>query len=137
MIELLDDPAYRHVLLNHIPVIGLGMALLVLIIGVALRQTALLLVGLALVALTAGSSIPVGIFGDDAYPAVFDGLNGDGRAWLDYHTHIADTWLPVLYANTALALIALGVGIARRSVPPSAKSSDWWVSWSFSDPFPP
>ena len=114
MTELLDDPVYLHVLLNHFPVIGLTMAIAVLVVGVVFRQTAMLFVGLVLVALTAGSSLPVGILGDDAYPTVFDRLDGDGRAWLDYHTHLADTWLPVLYANAALAVIALGVGILRR-----------------------
>ncbi len=114
MIELLEDPAYRHILLNHLPVTGLAIALLVLATGAALRQTAMLRVGLVLVALTAGSSALVSRSGDDAYPAVFDVLDGDGRAWLDYHTHLADTWLPVLYANAALAVIALGVGVARR-----------------------
>ena len=113
MIELLDDPAYLHVLFNHFPVIGLTMALVVLVTGVMFRQTTMLRVGLVLVALTAGSSLPVGCFGDDAYPAVFDQLDGDGRAWLDYHTSLAVTWLPVLYANGALAGIALGVGIMR------------------------
>ena len=74
MTELLSDPAYRHVLLNHIPVIGLIIAFVVLIIGVVFRQTAVLLTGLALVAVSAGLSLPVGIFGNEAYPAVFDRL---------------------------------------------------------------
>ena len=49
MTELLSDPAYRHVLLNHLPIIGLAMAFVVLIIGVVFRQTATLWVGLVLV----------------------------------------------------------------------------------------
>jgi hypothetical protein len=114
MIELLDDPAYRHVLFNHVPIIGLIMAFVVLLIGLVLRQTAVLSVGLVLVVLTAGSSYPVGLFGDGAYPAVFDRLDGDGRAWLDYHTYLADTWLPVLYLNALLAAAALVLGLLRR-----------------------
>jgi hypothetical protein len=114
LLELLEDPAYRHILLNHLPITGLVIACVVLVIGAALRQTAMLRVGLVLVAGTAGSSVFVGASGDDAYPAVFEVLDGDGRAWLDYHTHLADTWLPVLYANAVLAVIALGVGAVRR-----------------------
>ncbi len=113
MFELLEDPAYRHVLLNHVPITGLMISFAVLGIGIALRQTALLRVGLGLVALTAGSSVLVGMSGDDAYPAIFDLLDGDGRAWLDYHTYLADTWLPVLYTNAGLAIIALALGSAR------------------------
>ena len=45
---------------------------------------------------------------------MFDELNGDGRAWLDYHVHLAETWLPVLYANAAVAVLALAAGILRR-----------------------
>lgn len=116
MFELLEDPSYQHILLNHLPVTGLSIALLVIGVGAALRQAAMLRLGLVLVALTAGSSVLVGISGDDAYPAVFDVLDGDGRAWLDYHTHLADTWILVLYANAALALVALGVGAARRAL---------------------
>ncbi len=116
MFELFSDPAYLHVLFNHYPVIGLTMAFLVLAIGVVFRQTVMLWAGLVLVALTAGSSLPVGYFGVDAYPAVFDALDGDGRAWLDYHSHLADTWLPVLYINAAFAAIALCLGIAHPRI---------------------
>ena len=116
MIELLDDPAYRHVLLNHVPIIGLAIALVVLAIGAVRRESEMLMVGLALVAFTAGSGVLVGMSGDDAYAAAYEVLDGDGRAWLDYHTHLADGWLPVLYANAALAVIALGVGFTRRSL---------------------
>lgn len=113
-IELLNDPAYLHMLLNHIPIIGLTLAFGVLMAGLISRQSPLLFMGLALVAVTAGASIPVAQYGDAAYPAIFDALDGHGRAWLDYHVHLAETWLPVLYANTALAVIALGLGILRR-----------------------
>ncbi len=114
MFELLEDPAYRHILLNHLPITGLAISTVVLAIGALLREVAMLRLGFVLVAVTAGSSVLVEMSGDDAYPAVFDVLDGDGRAWLDYHTHLADTWLPILYANAVLALIAVGVGRARR-----------------------
>lgn len=112
-IDLLQDPAYRHMLLNHVPIIGLFVALVVLATGLVLRQAALLFAGLALVALTAGASIPVARYGDAAYPAIYDMLDGHGRAWLDYHAELAGTWLPLLYANAGLALAALVLGIAR------------------------
>jgi hypothetical protein len=113
-IDLLGDPAYRHLLLNHIPVIGLLIAFAVLCTGLALRNTALLFTALVLVALTSGASIPVANYGDAAYPVIFDTLDGDGQDWLDYHAELAEAWLPVLWANTALAVIAIVVGAARR-----------------------
>jgi hypothetical protein len=112
-IDLLQNPAYRHMLLNHVPIIGLFMALVVLSAGLLARQASLLFTGLALVALTAGASIPVARYGDAAYPAIYDTLDGYGRDWLDYHAALAETWLPLLYANAALALVALIVCIAR------------------------
>lgn len=115
-IDLLGDPAYRHMLLNHIPIIGLFIAWVVLVTGLALRQTALLFTGLALVALTAGTSIPVDQYGDAAYPAIYDSLDGHGRGWLDYHAELAETWVPVLVANAVLALIAIVVGMMRRKL---------------------
>lgn len=112
-IDLLGNPAYRHMLLNHIPVVGLFMAFVVLATGLVTRQTALLFTGLVLVALTAGTSLPVANYGDSAYPEIFDGLDGHGRGWLDYHAELAECWLPLLYANAALALIALMLGALR------------------------
>jgi len=113
LLDLLQAPAYRHMLLNHVPIIGLFMAWLVLATGLATRQASLLLTGLALIALTAGMSLPVARYGDAAYPAVYDTLDGSGQKWLDYHAELAETWLPLLYANAALALVALVLCIAR------------------------
>jgi hypothetical protein len=121
LMDLLQDPAYRHMLLNHIPVLGLIMAFVVLATGLVMRQTALLLTGLVLVALTAGTSLPVATYGDAAYPEIFDSLDGHGRGWLDYHAELAETWLPLLYANAALAVIAILVVAVRPSLM-------YWVS---------
>jgi hypothetical protein len=111
--DLMADPAYRHVLINHIPVIGLIIAWLILAVGLVLRQTVLLFTGLTLIAITAGISVPVANYGDAAYPAVYDLLNGRSRDWLDYHAELAETWLPLLYANSALAIAAIAIGWAR------------------------
>jgi len=113
MMDLLQDPAYRHMLLNHIPIIGLFMALVVLVTGLVARQTSLLFTGLVLVALTAGASLPVASYGDAAYPAIYDTLDGYGRNWLDYHAEVAESWLPLLYVNATLAVIAIVVGVVR------------------------
>ena len=55
---------------------------------------------------TAGAAWPVAQYGDAAYPAIYDGLDGHGRAWLDHHAEVAETWLPLLYA-TAVVTAAL------------------------------
>ena len=119
-IDLLGDPAYRHMLLNHVPIIGLFVAFLVLSTGLVLRQTAVLFIGLVLVALTAGASIPVANYGDAAYPVIYDRLDGAGQKWLDHHAELAETWLPVLIATAALAALAIVVGAWRRPLLPWA-----------------
>jgi hypothetical protein len=121
LMDLLSDPAYRHMLLNHVPIIGLTVALLVLLMGLLLRQPLLLLAGLLLVAVTVGTSLPIAHYGDAAYPGIYDTLDGHGRAWLDYHAHVAETWLPALYANTVLAVLALAIGVLRRPLL-------WWAA---------
>ena len=118
--DLLGEPAYRHMLLNHIPIIGLSLALAVLLFGLLARQAALQFTGLVLVAVCAGASIPVSHYGDAAYPTVYDSLDRQGRGWLDYHAELADSWMPALYAATALAVIAIAAGMARRPLLPWA-----------------
>lgn len=123
MFELLDEPAYRHVLLNHLPITGLAVACLSLVFALVLRQRSAILAALALVVLTAGSVLPVVAAGEDAYRSAYDALNGDGRAWLDHHTYLADLWVPLLYADTALALFAMGLGVWRPKWLPAAARS--------------
>lgn len=116
MLQLLEDPAYRHVLLNHIPVTGLAVAWVVLVVATFLRHRPTLFAALGLVAVTAGAALPAISAGNDAYPIVVETLDGYGRSWLDYHTHLADTWGPVFYSNAALALLAIGLGAWRAEL---------------------
>lgn len=113
MFELLEDPAYRHVLLNHLPVTGLAIAWIVLLVGLLARERTTLLAGLALVVVTAGSAFVVIPAGNDAYPFVFGELDGDGQAWLDHHTYLADTWGIALYLTAGLAALAIAAGVSK------------------------
>ncbi|MEE3329710.1 MAG: hypothetical protein VX246_02475 [Myxococcota bacterium] len=111
--ELLGDPAYRHVLLNHLPLTGLGVAWLVLLAGLATRQIPTILIALGAITLISAATFFVGQAGDDAYPAVFDALDGHGREWLDYHTYLADKWLPIVYANAGVSILAICAALKR------------------------
>ena len=116
MFELIGDPAYRHVLLNHVPVIGLAVAWIVLVVGLILRDRRTLFLGLALVGLAAGSAWVVIPAGNDAYPFVFGELDGDGQAWLDHHTHLADDWGFSLYVTAIFSLGAIVAGATRPAL---------------------
>ena len=113
-LELLESPAYRHVLLNHLPITGLGIAWLVLGWAMVERHWSSIGCGLVLVMLTSGSALAVMAAGDDAYPVIYDELDGPGRDWLDYHTHLADRWGRVLSANAVAAALALAAGVWRE-----------------------
>lgn len=115
-LDLLADPAYRHMLLNHIPIVGLAVALVALAAGLLMRERVTIFIGLALVLVTTGMALPISRFGDAAYPTIYDTLNGHGRAWLDHHAEVAETWLPLLLANAALALLAMGLGTLKRNL---------------------
>ncbi len=113
-LELLDDPAYRHVLLNHLPITGLAVAWLVLAWALVEQRWSSLCCALLLVLLMSGSAQWVMSAGDDAYPFVYDALDGVGRDWLDHHTHLADRWGRLLIANAIVAALALTAGFFRE-----------------------
>lgn len=116
MLELLEDPAYRHVLLNHLPVTGLAVAWIVLLCGTIEGRGRSIRFGLALVlVMSAAGTVAIQV-GDEAYPFVFDLLDGTGRAWLDHHTELADRWGILVTLNAIAAAAAFGVGVWRESL---------------------
>ena len=115
LLELFEDPAYRHVLVNHLPVTGLAFAWLVLLFATIENRWRSISFGFALVLITSASAIIVMNSGDDAYPFIYDMLDGVGRAWLDHHTRIADDWGRLLIGNAVLAAAAIGLGAWRAS----------------------
>ena len=113
LIELLESPAYRHVLLNHLPLTGLGLAWIVLAWATFENRWRSMAFGLVLVMLASASAFAVMESGEEAYPFVFDAIDGVSRAWLDHHTHLADRWGWVVVSNAAVAAVAIGLGRRR------------------------
>lgn len=103
----LGRPEYLHVLLNPLPVYGLATAALGLGIAVVSRQAAALRICLLLVALTAGSALPVLLTGQAAYEGTRATLDADGSAWLDAHQFRAERAVWAFYAAAGIALAAL------------------------------
>lgn len=110
---LLENPAYRHVLLNHLPITGLALAACVLAWGLFEDRWASVVFGLGLVAATSLSAVLVLQSGDQAYPFLFDRLDGDGQAWLDHHVFLAERFGRALPINGILAALAIGLGTRR------------------------
>jgi hypothetical protein len=96
-----------HVLLNHIPIIGLGAATLGLAIALIQKSRPAEIVALILVFLTSALAWPVNVTGTRSYENIQDISDKNGIAWLDEHMHRAEKTEPAFYVLAALALAAL------------------------------
>lgn len=110
---VLESAAYRHVLLNHLPLTGLVFAACVLAWAVFEDRWASMAFGLALVAAVSLSAIAVLQSGDAAYPELFDDLDGHGQVWLDHHAFLAERWGRLVPLNGLFAAGALALGSRR------------------------
>lgn len=110
---VVENPAYRHVLLNHLPITGLALAACVLAWGVIEDRWTSIVLGLALVALCSLSAVLVLQSGDAAYPFLFDQLDGRGQGWLDHHAFLAERFGRCLPINGVLAALAIAAGLRR------------------------
>jgi len=105
----LQQPEYVHVLLNPLPVYGLGVALFALIAATYLGSRGGQLTALVLVFVSAMSIWPVMSRGDQAYDRVLSMSDDDGQAWLKAHAHRADQLAPLYYTLAVLAAAAIFV----------------------------
>jgi disulfide bond formation protein DsbB len=101
------DPLYIHVIINHLPEMGLGLALLAVFLGLVLRSHQARRVGLILVFICAASALPVLKTGQKGYNEIYFSLEQTDRAWLDAHMRTAEEWIWVFYLLAALALVAI------------------------------
>jgi hypothetical protein len=106
--EFRDNPAYRHILINHLPIIGLAAGALALFIALFLRRVAHI-PALIVILVMAASAIPVHWTGEQAYKPVRHLADDAGADWLDVHSDRADTGMPAFYILAGLALVALVV----------------------------
>lgn len=105
--EFRDNPAYRHLLINHLPIIGLAAGALALFIALFLRHRAAHIPALLVILLMAASAIPVHKTGELAYKQVRHIADDAGADWLDLHSDRADRGMPAFYMLAGLTLVAL------------------------------
>jgi hypothetical protein len=104
------QPEYVHVLLNHLPIYGLGVSAAALLIGLVFRSRAVQLTACLLVALTAGFYWPVAESGEEAYDRVYAMSNTDAQQWLDLHAERGEQWGWLFYVTSVAAVAALILG---------------------------
>ena len=107
----LQQPEYVHVLLNPLPVYGLGMGLLALVIALFFRSRPARVVALALIGASAISAWPVAHYGEDGYDRVLAMEDEEGGAWLKAHMERAERFEIIFYALAVLAFTAIAVPI--------------------------
>jgi hypothetical protein len=106
-----------HVLLNHLPVIGLAMGIFALVLALLMRSRAAQIIALLLVLISAASAWPVNVTGQRAYKPMRGLVDDDGADWLDTHMTRAEKAAPAFYLLAALADAAL---LAPRKWPRAA-----------------
>lgn len=110
------DPAHAHLILNHIPVVGLGAAILLLLYAFVrsndeMKKAAL--IGFVLLALAA---IPVYLTGGEAEERV-EHLPGVSEAIIEEHEEAATSSLIAIEILGALSLAGLVLTRGSRAVP--------------------
>src|SRR5438105_3002128 len=113
----LQQPEYVHVLINPLPVYGLGIGLFAFIIAMLLRNRSAHIVALIVILVAAASAWPVQYFGDEAYDRVLSMTDEPGSAWLAAHEHRADKFIWSFYLLAAVAASAI---ILPRKFPKTA-----------------
>lgn len=108
-----QPPEYLHTLLNHLPIVGLAVALLAVGIALLSKHRTAIAGSLLLVGLFAASAWPVIESGESAYNGIRAISDPDGAALLKRHMLLADRWA-WLYYVTAAAALAGGVIAWKR-----------------------
>ena len=96
-----------HVLINHLPVIGLAMAILALVLALMHHSRKTEIIALILVFVAAASAWPVNLTGQSAYKNVHGIADDAGADWLQAHRDRADKSAPAFYVLALLAVAAL------------------------------
>jgi hypothetical protein len=103
----LRQPEYLHVLINPLPVYGLGAGLVALIVALFLRNRDAHVTALVIILISSAAAFPVTYLGHQAYDRVLSMTDDPGRAWLDEHEERADDLVWFFYALALLSAAAI------------------------------
>lgn len=109
MIEQLTNPAYQHLVINHMPIIGIVMGLVGLCVAFVLRQRSAFVPALVIMIVAGASAWPVYATGSEAYKPIRRIADDAGIDWLDAHMDRADQTIWAFYVLAAIAAAALVV----------------------------
>lgn len=98
--------AHVHLILNHVPLVGIGFSILLLIVAMLRRSNDLINVALIFVILVALWAIPVYLTGEPAEEVV-ENLTGISEQLIEEHEEQAELAFIFIEVTGALALISL------------------------------
>ncbi|MEM7627506.1 MAG: hypothetical protein AAF333_18065 [Planctomycetota bacterium] len=115
------NPEHLHVMLNHLPLIGLALALVPLLIGLLGNRRESLFIGLLLATLCGASTMAVMWSGEEAehdwlHSERAGHLDADAYAWAEIHEHRAEDFVWVMYGTAAVSLVALLSMVMKKRV---------------------
>ena len=110
------NAAHLHLLMNHIPVIGIPIVGVLLVLALIMKQQALFRIALGFTVLLALMTVPVYLSGEPAEEIVED-LTGVPHAFIEEHEEIAQVTLIATEVLGALALLGLALAWKRGRVP--------------------
>lgn len=114
ILQHLKQPEYIHVLINPLPIFGMGIAIGLAILAVLFRNREWARASLGLVAATGLGTLAVVRYGQAAYNRVLAMSNPDAQAWLELHMVRAERWQYLFYGLAALAITTLVTDQRKR-----------------------
>lgn len=121
LLHHLTQPEYLHVVINPMPVIGMGLGAALIFAGLRLESGGMREAGLAVVVLTALMTFPTIKLGQHAYDRLYEQIPLEAQQWLDVHMSRAEKLQWFFYLTGALAAWALAS--SRRKKPAAARQA--------------
>ncbi len=109
------NPAHLHLLLNHIPVLGVAFGLAVLGWAVLRARPEVVRLGLVVFVFAALAAVPTYVSGEPAEEAI-EAVAGDIEPWVEPHEEAAFISLVLIEGLGVLALGALWSGRRAESI---------------------
>jgi len=110
-LDLLKQPEYLHVALNHLPIYGTILGALALAISIMLRSRAAQITALVIALIAGVSAYPVLVSGQKAYKTIRNLSDDAGAEALDEHMDRAEKTVNAFYLLALVALAGLLVPI--------------------------
>jgi cobalamin synthase len=103
------NDAHLHLLLNHLPIIGLLIGTLILLVGILLKSSVSKKIALTVILFASISAIPTFSFGEGAEEVVehMEGVTKETHHLIHEHEEKAELFMPFVWILIALSLIAI------------------------------